>query len=122
MTGLLGGLFRLALAEAGAAWEALLVWARDLGGWRLALPVLAAAVAVGLARLSVRWSPEAAGSGVKRVEAIVRHEGHPASWRAIRRSSWVELSCSGWAWRWAEKDPRCRWVTQSGVDWPAVLG
>lgn len=83
VTGLLGGLFRLALAEAGASWEALLVWARDLGGWRLALPVLAAAVAVGLARLTVRWSPEAAGSGVQRVEAMVRHEGHPSSWRVI---------------------------------------
>lgn len=83
LTGLLGGAFRWCLAAVGVRWEALLVWARDLGGWRLVLPVLGAAVAVGLARFIVRWSPEAAGSGVQRVEAMVRHEGTPGRLRTI---------------------------------------
>lgn len=78
LTGLLGGSFRLCLRIAGEWWERLLLWARDLGEWRLVLPVAGAAIAVALARLVVRWVPQAAGSGVQRVEAMVRHEGTPA--------------------------------------------
>ena len=70
VTGVLGGAFRLVLIESWRLWEQFLLWARDLGGWRLLLPVVGAAVAVGLARLIVRWSPESAGSGVQRVEAM----------------------------------------------------
>ncbi len=83
MTGLLGGAFRLTLVEVGRWWESLLVWARDLGGWRLTLPVLGAALAVALARLIVRWSPESSGSGVQRVEALMRHEVEPAPLRVV---------------------------------------
>ncbi len=81
LTGLAGGLFRYALAKTGAWWIEFGQWARDLGGWRLVLPVLGAAVAVGLARLVVRWSPESGGSGIQRVEATVRHEG---DWSPLR--------------------------------------
>lgn len=83
VTGVLGGLFRLALRYAGQWWEALLVWCRDLGGVRLLLPVVLAALAVAAARAIVRWAPESAGSGVQRVEAMVRHEGHRAPLRVI---------------------------------------
>lgn len=83
VTGLLGGLFRLALRFAGQWWESLLMWCRELGGLRLVLPVVIAAVAVAAARAIVRWSPESAGSGVQRVEAMVRHEGEPAPLRVI---------------------------------------
>lgn len=83
VTGLLGGTFRMALAEASVWWLRFLQWAREMGDWRLVLPVIGAAVAVGIARLIVRWSPEAAGSGVQRVEAMVRHEDHPSPLRVI---------------------------------------
>ncbi len=83
LTGLLGGAFRVVLVEAARWWETLLVWARDLGGWRLVLPVLGAALGVAVARLLVRWSPEASGSGVQRVEALMRHEGQSAPLRVV---------------------------------------
>jgi hypothetical protein len=63
LTGLLGGAFRVALAEPLGWWLRLLQWVRDRGDWRLALPIIGAAMTVGLGRLVVRWSPEAAGSG-----------------------------------------------------------
>lgn len=83
ITGLLGGSFRWVLVQATGAWQDFLHWARDLGGARLLLPILAAALAAALARLLVRWAPEAAGSGVQRVEAMVRHQGMPARLRVI---------------------------------------
>lgn len=83
LTGLLGGAFRFALVETSRWWESVLVWSRDLGGWRLVLPVLGAAVAVAVARLIVRWSPESSGSGVHRVEALMRHEDGPAPLRVV---------------------------------------
>ncbi len=83
LTGLVGGAFRLVLAESFRVWQQFLEWARDLGGWRVLLPVAGAALAVALARLIVRWVPEAAGSGVQRVEAMMRHEGDPAPLRVV---------------------------------------
>jgi len=83
ITGLLGGLFRLSLRETAQFWDTFLLWARDAGGWRLLLPVIGAALAVAVARLTVRWSPEAAGSGVQRVEAMVRHQLTAARLRVI---------------------------------------
>ena len=38
MTGLLGGAFRLVLIESWRLWGAVLLWARDLGGWHPAAP------------------------------------------------------------------------------------
>ena len=83
LTGLAGGLFRLALVKTGAWWVQFGDWARDLGGWRLVLPVLGAAAAVAVARLVVRWAPESGGSGIQRVEATVRHEGDPSPFRVV---------------------------------------
>lgn len=83
LTGLAGGLFRYALVKTGDWWIQFGQWARELGGWRLLLPVLGAAVAVGLARLVVRWAPESGGSGIQRVEATVRHEGNPSPLRVV---------------------------------------
>lgn len=83
ITGLLGGLFRVVLLISGDAWLRMLAWARDIGGWRVLLPVLGAALAVALARWIVRWSPEAAGSGIQRVEAMVRHEDYDSPVQVI---------------------------------------
>lgn len=83
LTGLAGGLFRFTLVKTGEWWVQFGEWARNLGGWRLMLPILGAAVAVGLARLIVRWAPESGGSGIQRVEATVRHEGDPSPFRVV---------------------------------------
>lgn len=83
MTGLAGGLFRWALLKTGDWWLGVVQWARDLGGWRLLLPIVGAAVAVGLARLVVRWAPESGGSGIQLVEAAVRHEAAPSPFRVV---------------------------------------
>ncbi len=74
ITGVVGGPFRLALMH-GEIWRPdLLDWTRDAPGVRWLIPVALAALAVALARLIVRWVPEASGSGVQRVEAAARDE------------------------------------------------
>ena len=50
---------------------------------RWAVPVLCAAAAVALARLVVRWVPDAGGSGVQRVEANMRSEIGFAPWQVV---------------------------------------
>ena len=73
VTGLIGGVFRRLLAEAERLRTSLLDWARE-DALRWAVPVLLAAALVALARYLVRLVPEAAGSGVQRVEAHIRGE------------------------------------------------
>lgn len=77
ITGLVGGLFRVCLDQAELARTTVLEWTRDAPAVRWLVPVLLAAVCVGLARLIVRFVPEAAGSGVQRVEAVVRGQLAP---------------------------------------------
>jgi len=72
--GLVGGLFRVALTEAERWRTSLLEWTREAPALRWLVPVALAAAAIALARLIVRWVPEASGSGVQRVEAAVRDE------------------------------------------------
>ncbi|MBK9740998.1 MAG: ClC family H(+)/Cl(-) exchange transporter [Actinobacteria bacterium] len=74
LAGLVGGLFRWALVRADLLRADLQQWAGDEPAVRWLVPVLCAAIAVGLARLIVRWAPEASGSGVQRVEANMRGE------------------------------------------------
>lgn len=83
ITGLLGGTFRIVLVELARSWNELLHWTRDSVGWRWLLPVVLAALAAGIARLLVRWAPEASGSGVQRVEANMRAEVPPAPLKVI---------------------------------------
>ncbi|MEZ5184839.1 MAG: ClC family H(+)/Cl(-) exchange transporter [Candidatus Nanopelagicales bacterium] len=79
ITGAVGGLFRLSLVEADALRTDLVQWARSVPGLRWIVPVVLAAVAVAIARLIVRFVPEASGSGVQRVEANMRSEVPVAS-------------------------------------------
>lgn len=74
LTGLVGGLFRLTLQGADSLRLTILDWTREEPAVRWLVPVLLAGIAVALARLIIRWSPEAAGSGVQRVEANMRAE------------------------------------------------
>lgn len=77
LTGLVGGLFRAALLAADHFRLSVENWARDEPNLRWLVPVLLSAVAVGIARLTVRWVPQASGSGVQRVEATMRSEVPP---------------------------------------------
>lgn len=83
VTGLVGGTFRLLLVDLSARRDELLVWAQASGPVRWIVPVLLGAVAAALARLVVRWAPEASGSGVQRVEAHIRGEAPPAPPRVL---------------------------------------
>lgn len=74
IAGLIGGLFRLTLVAADLLRRDVLDWTREAPAVRWLVPLLLAAGAVGVARLLVRWVPEASGSGVQRVEASIRDE------------------------------------------------
>ncbi|MCB0915483.1 MAG: ClC family H(+)/Cl(-) exchange transporter [Actinobacteria bacterium] len=83
MTGLVGGLFRAALSAADHLRLTVEQWARDEPNLRWLVPVLLSAVAVALARLTVRWVPQASGSGVQRVEATMRSEVPPVGFLVV---------------------------------------
>ena len=73
VAGLVGGAFNFALAAAERFRGFLLDWAHQYPGVGWLAPVLLAAAAAFLARWLVRrYAPEASGSGVQRVEAIIR--------------------------------------------------
>lgn len=74
ITGIVGGLFRLTLVGADSVRTSLIDWAREAPEIRWIVPMVLAGVAVFIARLITRWVPEAAGSGVQRVEANMRDE------------------------------------------------
>src|SRR5262249_3787032 len=76
LAGLVGAIFRLTLAEADGVRNAFIAWAHGRAGLGFALVVTgcaaATAVAAGLVR---RYSPQAHGSGIPHVEAVL-------SWRS----------------------------------------
>jgi CIC family chloride channel protein len=79
LTGLAGGLFRLALTWADRTRLTVLAYSHahyPYLGWLI--PVIGAAVCVAIARFLVRLQPLASGSGVQRVEAVMRAEAEPA--------------------------------------------
>lgn len=78
VTGLVGGAFRRLLVEADGVRDDLLGWATTGSPVRVLVPVVVVSAAVATARLLVRRVPEAAGSGVQRVEAYLRAEVPPA--------------------------------------------
>ena len=80
LTGLVGGSFRWCLARTETLRDHMIAWTHGAPyiGW--IVPILVTAAAVALARLLVlRLAPEAAGSGVHRVEAIMAGEIEPGS-------------------------------------------
>lgn len=74
LTGVVGGAFRWLLGHADRWREQLLRWAHLDSAWRWLVPVVLFFVTVGLARLIVRYFPAVSGSGVQRVEALLRDE------------------------------------------------
>ena len=84
LTGVVGAGFRFCLERAEAIRIEILQWAHQWpqAGWLV--PVFGAAACAALARyLVVRFAPIAAGSGVQRVEAVIRGEAEPATWRVV---------------------------------------
>jgi chloride channel protein, CIC family len=83
-SGLVGALFRLSLDQADGLRDALITWAHGgrLAGLLLVTVVCAAATAVA-AWLVRRYSPEASGSGIPHVEAVLSGEVPQAPYRLI---------------------------------------
>ncbi len=83
LSGVVGGLFRLALQHAEQLRVDFLDWADGTGffAWVLAIVVIAGCVAI--ARLIVRWVPTSGGSGVQRVEALMDAEEPPDELRVV---------------------------------------
>jgi chloride channel protein, CIC family len=84
VSGLLGAVFRLSLDQADRLRDALITWAHSetLGGFLLVTAICAAATA-GAAWLVRCFSPQAEGSGIPNVEAVIRGELPPAPYRLI---------------------------------------
>jgi CIC family chloride channel protein len=83
-SGLVGAVFRLSLDQADRLRDALITWAH---GWKLAgfllVPATGAVATAIAAWLVHRFSPQATGSGIPHVEAVVKGELPPAPFRLI---------------------------------------
>ncbi len=82
--GLVGAVFRLSLDQANRGRDALIAWAADEKFLGVSLVVGICAAAAGIAAWLVRrFSPQAEGSGIPHVEAVVEGELQPAPFRLI---------------------------------------
>lgn len=81
--GLLAVAFRLSLAQADAWREALLAWAKRAPGYGWALFLLVVMALGALAGWLTRFAPEAAGSGIPHVEAVLLEQRRLVWWRLI---------------------------------------
>jgi CIC family chloride channel protein len=83
-SGFLGAVFRIALTYADGMRNALIAWAHGhlLVGLLLVITACAAGTATA-AFLVRRLSPDASGSGIPYVEAVLKSEQHPAAFRLI---------------------------------------
>lgn len=87
LVGLVGGSFRWMLEHTGQLFSVSLVdWHKnspvaEIPGWIFAM--LISGICVALARGLIRLAPEASGSGVQHVEAVMRHEADPARLRVL---------------------------------------
>lgn len=77
-TGLMGGAFRLLLTAAESLRDEVLERAGNQPGPAWLVPMAVGFLCAAAARASVRWVPQAAGSGVQRLEAEARGEQGPA--------------------------------------------
>jgi CIC family chloride channel protein len=83
LIGVVGAAFRLVLRAATDLRLHFADYAHGLGWWGILLPIAGAAAGAGLARLLVRWAPEAGGSGVQHVEAVMRGDVGPAPLKVL---------------------------------------
>jgi CIC family chloride channel protein len=83
-SGLLGAVFRLTLEQADRFRDSVLPWAHGKEFVGLLLIIAVSAAATGLAAWLVRrYSPQASGSGIPHVEAVLNGDLPPASFRLI---------------------------------------
>jgi CIC family chloride channel protein len=83
-SGLVGAMFRLALDRADRWRDALVAWADGYSVVGLAIVVGLAAAATAFATWLVRrFSPEATGSGIPHVEAVLKEETPPAPYAVL---------------------------------------
>jgi CIC family chloride channel protein len=83
-TGLVGALFRLCLERGDQFRDAVVAWAMGVGSIGIAIVVVVCAVAAGVAAWLVRcFSPQAAGSGIPHVEAVLSERLPPAPFLLI---------------------------------------
>ena len=83
LIGLVGSAFRLILQQALLLSQRMLAFADALGSWGILVPVLAVALCAAAARALVRLAPEAGGSGVQQIEAMMRLESEPTRLRVL---------------------------------------
>ena len=112
--GAIGTLFRLCLEHADPWRDALIGWAHvaPIVGFVLVTAGCASAVALA-AWLVRRFSPEASGSGIPHVEAVLRQDVPPAPLSVLPVKFSAGCSRSGPGWRSAAKAPAYRWVRSS---------
>ena len=84
VTGLVGAAFRISLAHADRARDALIGWAHGhpIAGFLIVVCTCAAATLVA-AWLVRRFSPQASGSGIPHVEAVLRGQIPPAPYELV---------------------------------------
>src|SRR5499427_3618332 len=86
--GLVGALFRISLARADQLRNTLVKWSHDGGVPGFLLVGVTCATATGIAAWLVRrFSPQASGSGIPHVEAVLKQELLPVAFRLI----WVKF-------------------------------
>ena len=83
LIGLVGSAFRLILQQALLLSQRMLAFADAQGSWGILVPVLAVALCAAAARALVRLAPEAGGSGVQQIEAMMRLESEPTRLRVL---------------------------------------
>ena len=83
LIGLVGSAFRLILQQALLLSQRMLAFADALGSWGILVPVLTVALCAAAARALVRLAPEAGGSGVQQIEAMMRLESEPTRLRVL---------------------------------------
>jgi len=83
LAGLVGGAFRIVLAALARGRTEMIVWAHHNGSWwwfGWAIPMgLCAAGAAAASYLTQRLAPQTAGSGIPRIESVLRHHLRPAA-------------------------------------------
>ena len=81
--GILALLFRAALAGADALRNDLIKWAQKSPAWGWIIPLLFCAICAGLsALLTRRYAPEASGSGIPHLEAVL-HRFRKLNWKSV---------------------------------------
>jgi chloride channel protein, CIC family len=123
LAGLVGAIFRLSLGAADRLRDALIAWPHGGGAVGFLFVVAACASATALAAWLVRrFSPQAAGSGIPHVEAVLRADLPPAPFRLIPVKFLGGLLAIGAASRLAAKVRASRWGRVSLILWGGCSG